>query len=170
MLICLLCNPATWAHFLGVHPWNMTSWVTSGLLLRCSPCANRSQTGSPETPSPQDPPLQVTLICFNAAAEFWEAINRVYHSDTWVDILDDPYVLVGMVFESWYECADASTWAVNDQCQKAERVGSVRQGAIEVHLLTESPRRRLPFLRSCRAATPTSQPWITRRSIRLQKT
>ena len=75
-----------------------------------------------QTVSIPKPFRQVTLIYFNPAPEFWRAINRVFKSDSWEDVLEDPYLLINMAFESWYELIDASAWEVNDLSREAEKV------------------------------------------------
>jgi hypothetical protein len=112
--------PAVWIHFLGVLPSQLTSqWVKSGLALKWSPAVVPDNV---QTVSISKPFQQVTLIYFNPAPEFWRAINRVFKSNSWEDSLEDPYLLINMAFESWYELIDTSAWEVNDLSREAEKV------------------------------------------------
>jgi hypothetical protein len=65
---------------------------------------------------------RVTFICFEPIPTFWQAINRIYKSENWEDVLVDPYLLVAMVYESWYQVVDESTWKILDQTREIEKV------------------------------------------------
>ncbi|KIX00001.1 uncharacterized protein Z518_10928 [Rhinocladiella mackenziei CBS 650.93] len=112
-------SETVWIHFLGVFPSEpASSWAKSGLILHCSPAGTLYNGASV---SPPELSWRVTLICFGPVAGFWRAINRVFHSDSWVDILYDPYLLISMAFESWYALTDENAWLVNDWSRETEK-------------------------------------------------
>src|SRR6266480_1468911 len=62
---------------------------------------------------------RVTLICFEPLPAFWSAINRIYKSNDWEDILTEPYLLVIMAFEAWYQLVDENAWEVLDLARES---------------------------------------------------
>ena len=65
---------------------------------------------------------RVTLICFEPVLPFWSAINRICQASDWEDILTEPYLLVNMAFEAWYQLVDETAWEVLDLARKEEMV------------------------------------------------
>ena len=103
-------------HLLAVLPPegsdSASQWVRSSFFMKWT----RSQAGV------QAP---VTFVCFGPLPTFWPIINRVYKSENWADVLLDPYLLVAMAFESWYQVVDESTWKILDQAREIEKVSSL---------------------------------------------
>jgi hypothetical protein len=89
--------------------------VKSGLVLKWSPTPSSNKS----TPEPS---RQVTLICFQPVPGIWLAINRLFKSDSWEDVLSDPYLLINASFETWYEFIDEHAWKLLDLSREAERV------------------------------------------------
>jgi hypothetical protein len=72
--------------------------------------------------STPEPSRQVTLICFRPVAGTWLAINRLFKSDSWEDVLKDPYLLINASFETWYEFINERAWKLLDLSRAAEKV------------------------------------------------
>ncbi len=87
---------------------NKSAWARSGLILKWA----QTSTGDRN---------RVTLICFEPLPTFWSAINRIYKSNDWEDILTDPYLLVSMAFEAWYQLVDDNAWEVLDLARESEK-------------------------------------------------
>ncbi|PVH70360.1 hypothetical protein DL98DRAFT_661200 [Cadophora sp. DSE1049] len=108
-----------WIHFLAILPElpfdQGSRWVKSGLVLKSSPTPTSSGQPTPE------PSRQVTLICFQPLPGLWLAINRLFKSDCWEDVLKDPYLLINASLEAWYELIDESAWKLLDLSRQAER-------------------------------------------------
>lgn len=112
--------PAVWIHFLGAVPFTeKTSWINSGLVLKWSEAKTPNNTSSMSTSHPFQ---QVTLICFEPTIGFWQKINGLFKSSDWEDILQDPYLLINIAFESWFERIDDSAWNVTDLSRGIEMV------------------------------------------------
>jgi hypothetical protein len=84
--------------------------------LKSSPTLTSSDQPTPE------PSRQVTLICFQPLPGLWLAINRLFKSDCWEDVLKDPYLLINASLEAWHELIDESAWKLLDLSRQAERV------------------------------------------------
>lgn len=66
-------------------------------------------------------PTSYTYL-FQPLAGIWLAINRLFMSDSWEDVLKDPYLLINASFETWYELIDESAWKLLDLSREAEKV------------------------------------------------
>ena len=86
--------------------------------MKWSPNASSSSSSTSESSR------KVTLICFQPVLGTLLAINRLFKSSTWEDVLEDPYLLINASFETWHELIDANAWKLLDMCREAERVGS----------------------------------------------
>lgn len=64
----------------------------------------------------------ITFICFGAVKHFRQYCLHLRNSETWEDILKDPYILVGRFLESWYERIDSIVWTANQRGSKLETV------------------------------------------------
>jgi hypothetical protein len=109
-----------WIHFLAILPElpfdQKSRWVKSALVLKSSPTPPPSNQPIPE------PIRQVTLICFQPLPGLWLAINRLFKSDCWEDVLKDPYLLINASLEAWHELIDESAWKLLDLSRQAEIV------------------------------------------------
>jgi hypothetical protein len=96
-----------------------TDWIKSSVILRWpeegSVARGHSDTGS----SPKGP---VVLICFGPTASFLKHVYAFKEAKRWEEVEKDPFVLLDMVFESWYETLDDSAWTVNSLAQRIEKV------------------------------------------------
>jgi hypothetical protein len=100
-----------WIHFLAVvPPGRKSGWVKSGLVLKWSP-----------TPKPS-PFRRITLICFQPLPGVLLAVNRLFKSHSWTDVLNDPYFLINMAFEAWHELIDDNAWKLLDVSREVEKV------------------------------------------------
>lgn len=108
-----------WIHFLAVLPVlpfdKRHRWIKSGLVLKWSPKASSSSSSTGESSR------KVTLICFQPVLGTLLAINRLFKSSTWEDVLEDPYLLINASFETWHELIDENAWKLLDLCREAER-------------------------------------------------
>ena len=59
---------------------------------------------------------------FPALPAILPAINRLFKSSKWEDVLEDPYLLINTSFETWQELIDDSAWKLLDLSRKAEKV------------------------------------------------
>lgn len=100
-------------HLLSTLPPNnseyRTQWLRSGLVLKCSPPSTGNYS-------------KVTLICFEPPSALWPAINRLYKSPDWEDVLMDPFLLLCLVYEAWYQLVDENAWKVLDLARELEEV------------------------------------------------
>jgi hypothetical protein len=103
-----------WIHFLAVKPSKKPSkksgWVKSAFVLKWSP-----------TPGPS-PSRRITFICFQPLPGVMLAVNRLFKSRSWTDVMKDPYILINMAFETWQELMDENAWKLVDESREVEKV------------------------------------------------
>jgi hypothetical protein len=105
------------------------SWVKPGFVLKVdgdsitSPPVRRStghSNGSATTIV--DRASQVTLLCFGAPIHFLSRFRRLAKSIRCEDILDDPYLLLEVVFAEMHKLMDQVVWQVADIFGDVEKV------------------------------------------------
>lgn len=50
------------------------------------------------------------------------AVNRLFKSRSWTDVMKDPYILINMAFETWQELMDENAWKLVDESREVEKV------------------------------------------------
>jgi hypothetical protein len=70
---------------------------------------------------------------------FCSALSRLFESQDWEDVLEDPYLLINSAFESWYEVVDNIVWGILDRVRDAEMVSAFHK---ERFIKTNSARQK----------------------------
>lgn len=102
-----------WARLLGIIPSALPKeaphWLTSSLVLK-----QYASSGSTQG--------QILLILFAPpdGESIWRLINNLFNSSKWAKVLQDPFILLNMVFEAWYLCVDKHAWTVLDRVTATE--------------------------------------------------
>lgn len=116
-------KPAVWMHFLctaSSPDAENAEWLKSAAVLKWStPTANRQTPNNQDKRHANGP---VTLICFRPVEGICERIFHLAQESNWGDVLQDPYLLLDMVYESWCLRLDESAWKTNNLCQNIEKV------------------------------------------------
>jgi hypothetical protein len=102
------------------------AWLKSGLVLNWSPPPpqDHASTDIPE-PRVQCSSLSkpsVSLLIFEPTFTVYERIKAFAQSANWETALQDPFLLVEMVFGAWYERLDENAWEVTGSCSGIELV------------------------------------------------
>ncbi|KAI4941720.1 hypothetical protein J4E91_010594 [Alternaria rosae] len=97
------------------------SWIKPGIVLKI-----RKQSDTPPTPvrtstsdsdttlAATSTPARVELICFGAPSTLRDRILALTKTTPCQALLDDPYMLLELVFEEMYKILDWTTWAASD--------------------------------------------------------
>ncbi|OAL70252.1 hypothetical protein A7D00_5783 [Trichophyton violaceum] len=115
-------SQAVWMHFLctaSSPDAENAEWLKSAAVLKWStPTANRQTPNNQDKRHANGP---VTLICFRPVEGICERIFHLAQESNWGDVLQDPYLLLDMVYESWCLRLDESAWKTNNLCQNIEK-------------------------------------------------
>lgn len=118
-----LFEPAVWMHFLctaSSPDAENAEWLKSAAVLKWSTSTAKSQ--KPNNQDEKHAKAPVTLICFRPMEGICERLFHLARESNWGDVLQDPYLLLDMVYESWYLRLDESAWKTNNFCQNIEKV------------------------------------------------
>ena len=108
------------------------SWIKPGIVLKI-----RKQSDTPPTPvrtstsdsdttlAPTSTQARVELICFGAPSTLRDRIRALTKTTPCQALLDDPHMLLELVFEEMYKILDWTTWAVSDTFGPLETVSLV---------------------------------------------
>lgn len=108
------------------------SWIKPGIVLKI-----RKQSDTPPMPartstSDSDTTLTATsmqakveLICFGVPSTLRDRIRALTKTTSCEALLDDPHMLLELVFEEMYKILDWTTWAVSDTFGPLETVSLV---------------------------------------------
>ncbi|EEQ35659.1 conserved hypothetical protein [Microsporum canis CBS 113480] len=124
-----------WIHFLctAASPDVARSeWLHSAVVLKWSAADGKHHGKAP-----------VTLTCFRPMPGLVQRFHQLAEAADWTDVLQDPYLLLDMVFEYWFLCLDDSAWKTNDFCRDIEKgafqgtkrldAGSASPPAVDLH-------------------------------------
>lgn len=64
----------------------------------------------------------VTLVCFGALKTLKHQLTQMRGAQEWETIMENPYILVTFILESWYERVDRTVWRANDRGSELETV------------------------------------------------
>ncbi|KAF3481513.1 uncharacterized protein GIQ15_04272 [Arthroderma uncinatum] len=93
-----------------------SEWLRSSVVLKWSTAGDRTPDGRFHCKAP------VTLMCFgHVASTIGKRLIRLVRGADWEDVLQDPYLLLDMVYEAWYIHLDDSGWKTNDFCRNIEK-------------------------------------------------
>ena len=62
----------------------------------------------------------VTLLCFGTPQTMVERFRRLLHNSRWRDAVEDPYVLLSVVYEELYNAVDKLSWQLADMFRPLE--------------------------------------------------
>ncbi|KAM5451273.1 hypothetical protein MaudCBS49596_003979 [Microsporum audouinii] len=114
-------SQTVWIHFLctaSSSDAEKSEWLQSAVVLKWS-------VGDGRTPSNKYHKAPVTLICFEPMQGIARRLLQLAETADWKDTLQDPYLLLDMVYESWFLYLDESAWKTNDVCREIEKVRPV---------------------------------------------
>jgi hypothetical protein len=120
-------DAVVWAHFLGAVPFETLSEAREGwrghkqaVYIQWAPAIPfQGPAGAPE------PKRRVKLLCFGTNDAVLTRLDQIWArpGSLWAqEILEDPYLLLVVVYECWYETLDKSAWEVVDMASAAEKV------------------------------------------------
>ncbi|KAM5471201.1 hypothetical protein MauCBS54593_003541 [Microsporum audouinii] len=110
-------SQTVWIHFLctaSSSDAEKSEWLQSAVVLKWSVADGR-------TPSNKYHKAPVTLICFEPMQGIARRLLQLAETADWKDTLQDPYLLLDMVYESWFFYLDESAWKTNDVCREIEK-------------------------------------------------
>ena len=111
---------ALWMHFLfkDVPPKEDKAreldWFKSACVLHWK---DATQVSGPALDKAQD----VTLLCFGGLKPLQGRIKRMKTSADWINVVANPYILVNLFLESWYDHVDKTVWHANDRVSELEK-------------------------------------------------
>ena len=105
------------------------TWLKPGIVLRIRKPSTTlpkpvriSTSGSDNTLAAIPSKARVELVCFGAPSTLHDRIRALIASTTCDELLDDPYVLLEIMFEEMYKILDWTAWAIADTFGPLETV------------------------------------------------
>jgi len=97
------------------------SWIKTGIVLKIRkqsddppPPVRTSSSDSDKTLAPTPTKAAVELICFGAPSTLRDRIRALTKTTSCEALLEDPHMLLELVFEEMYKLLDWTAWAVSD--------------------------------------------------------
>ncbi|KAI4620770.1 uncharacterized protein J4E87_007098 [Alternaria ethzedia] len=97
------------------------SWIKTGIVLKIRkqsddppPPVRTSSSDSDKTLAPTPTKAAVELICFGAPSTLRDRIRALTKTTSCEALLEDPHMLLDLVFEEMYKLLDWTAWAVSD--------------------------------------------------------
>lgn len=69
----------------------------------------------------QDGSKTVTLLCFGARPSLVQRFERLLRTDSWIDAVEEPYILFALVYEQLFLSLDQTAWALAGWFRPVER-------------------------------------------------
>ncbi|KAI4679298.1 uncharacterized protein J4E84_008326 [Alternaria hordeiaustralica] len=105
------------------------SWIKTGIVLKIRkqsddppPPVRTSSSDSDKTLAPTPTKAAVELICFGAPSTLRDRIRALTKTTSCEVLLEDPHMLLELVFEEMYKLLDWTAWAVSDTFGPLETV------------------------------------------------
>jgi hypothetical protein len=121
-----------WAHFLGAVPFEHNSQAQEGwrghkqaIYVQWTPAIPSASFPLSVRNGTPVPRKRVKMICFGPDVTMMTRLEQMWASpgSSWAqEVLGNPYLLLGVVYECWYETLDKSAWKVVDMASTVERV------------------------------------------------
>jgi hypothetical protein len=64
------------------------------------------------------------MICFEPTVSLLQKVLQLTRCPGWRDALHDPYILLDMAFDAWYERLDDSSWELTEISRNIEQVSA----------------------------------------------
>ncbi|KAH7244534.1 uncharacterized protein BKA55DRAFT_574050 [Fusarium redolens] len=64
---------------------------------------------------------RISMLCFQSTIELVDRVNMLHQSPTWEYVLDDPFQLIQIIFESWFCRVDDVSWGVTRAARRTEQ-------------------------------------------------
>ncbi|KAI4645414.1 uncharacterized protein J4E78_009324 [Alternaria triticimaculans] len=97
------------------------SWIKTGIVLKIRkqsddppPPVRTSSSDSDKTLAPTPTEAAVELICFGAPSTLRDRLRALTKTTSCEALLEDPHMLLELVFEEMYKLLDWTAWAVSD--------------------------------------------------------
>jgi hypothetical protein len=65
---------------------------------------------------------RISMLCFQSTIELVDRVNILHQSPTWEHVLDDPFELLLIIFESWFCRVDDVSWDITKAARRTEQV------------------------------------------------
>ncbi|KAH7120255.1 hypothetical protein B0J13DRAFT_162132 [Dactylonectria estremocensis] len=63
---------------------------------------------------------RISMVCFQPTVELVDRVNILHQSPTWGYVLEDPFQLVEISFESWFYRVDKVSWIITKAARRIE--------------------------------------------------
>ncbi|KAL6401224.1 hypothetical protein AUP68_16953 [Ilyonectria robusta] len=64
---------------------------------------------------------RISMVCFQSTVELVDRVNILHHSPTWGYVLEDPFRLLEIIFESWFYRVDDVSWIITKAARRIEQ-------------------------------------------------
>ncbi|KAM5517581.1 hypothetical protein FOXYSP1_04533 [Fusarium oxysporum f. sp. phaseoli] len=64
---------------------------------------------------------RISMLCLQSTIELVDRVNMLHQSPTWEYVLDDPFQLIQIIFESWFCRVDDVSWGVTRAARRTEQ-------------------------------------------------
>jgi hypothetical protein len=113
-------------HFLAEVPSKISDshppdWLKVGCVVSWAPVQSSGTLGT----SSHQNTNKVTFVIFTPPPTLIPKISQLLKSGQWIKAIQDPYVLIDIIFASWYERIDKSAWEVTRRGVDIEKVSSI---------------------------------------------
>ena len=111
------------------------SWIKPGIVMKIrkqpktTPKPVRTSTSNSDD-TLVDAPVKpkVELVCFGAPNTLHDRLRTIAVATTCDELLDDPYMLLAIIFEDMFKILDCTAWAVADKFGRLETVRTITHG------------------------------------------